>query len=69
MKEYHYLHDQFNIGELKKIPINELPLLCSEIRTKIIEVMKQNGGHLASNLGSVELTVALHYVFDSPADK
>lgn len=56
-------------ADLKRIPKNELPNLCTEIREKIIDVMKKNGGHLASNLGAVELTVAIHYVFDSPRDK
>lgn len=52
------------IEDLKKLKINELPELCADIREKLIEVIPQTGGHLASNLGVVELTVALHYVFD-----
>ncbi len=47
----------------------ELKLLAAEIRAQIVSVMEANGGHLSSNLGSVELTLALHYVFDSPLDK
>ncbi len=47
----------------------ELKALCEEIRQKIITTVMSNGGHLASNLGIVELTVALHYVFDFPRDK
>ncbi len=58
-----------SIEDLKKIPIHRLPELAEEIRGKIIETVKENGGHLASNLGVVELTIALHYVFSSPADK
>lgn len=54
---------------VKKIPLNSLKLLSVEIRRKIIDVMATNGGHLASNLGVVELTIALHRVFDSPNDK
>ncbi len=54
--------------DLKKIPKKELPELCAEIREKIIDVMSKNGGHLASNLGVVELTAILHYVFNSPED-
>ncbi|MBO7214121.1 MAG: 1-deoxy-D-xylulose-5-phosphate synthase [Clostridia bacterium] len=54
---------------LKQLNINELNCLCEEIREKIITVACQNGGHLSSNLGSVELTVAIHYVFDIPMDK
>lgn len=55
--------------DLKKIPVHKLPELADEIRKKIIETVKENGGHLASNLGVVELTIALHYVFSSPSDK
>lgn len=54
--------------DLKKIPQNQLSILAKEIREKIIEVVGQNGGHLASNLGIVELTIALHRVFNSPSD-
>jgi len=54
--------------DLKKIPEEKLPVLATEIRHKIIEVVGKNGGHLASNLGAVELTIALHRVFDSPSD-
>ncbi len=55
--------------DLKKLNINELNELAEDIRKEIISVTLQNGGHLASNLGTVELTVALHYVFDMPTDK
>jgi len=55
--------------DLKKVPPDELPALADEIRSLIIDVVSKNGGHLASNLGVVELTLALHYVFDSPRDK
>lgn len=55
--------------DLKKLPIQKLPALAEEIRNRIIEVMSKNGGHLASNLGSVEITLALHRVFNSPDDK
>ncbi len=56
-------------GDLKKLPVEELPALAGEIRDYIIEVLSHRGGHLASSLGSVELTLALHYVFDSPRDR
>jgi 1-deoxy-D-xylulose-5-phosphate synthase len=56
-------------GDLKKISLELLPQLAEEIRERIIGVVSKNGGHLASNLGAVELTIALHYVFDSPKDK
>jgi 1-deoxy-D-xylulose-5-phosphate synthase len=56
-------------GDLKKIPIGRLGELAQEIRDQIISVVSKNGGHLASNLGAVELTLSLHRVFDSPKDK
>lgn len=55
--------------DLKKFSLNQLTELAAEIRERIIEVLSVNGGHLASNLGAVELTLALHKVFDSPDDK
>ena len=55
--------------DLKKLSVAELALLASEIRTLIIKTVSKNGGHLAPNLGVVELTLALHFVFDSPYDK
>jgi 1-deoxy-D-xylulose-5-phosphate synthase len=55
--------------DLKKLPVERLPALADEIRSLIIDVISRNGGHLASNLGVVELTLALHYVFDSSRDK
>lgn len=54
--------------DLKKLPEAQLEELCSEVREKIIETVAKNGGHLASNLGAVELTVALHLAFSSPKD-
>lgn len=62
--------DQINSpADLKKIPIENLKELAEEIREKIITVVSKNGGHLAPSLGVVELTLALHCVFDSPKDK
>ncbi len=55
--------------DLKTLSIEELTKLASEIRELIISVMETNGGHLSSNLGSIELIIALHYVFNSPLDK
>ncbi len=55
--------------DLKKLQVEELSSLAGEIRKYIIEVISRRGGHLASSLGSVELTLALHYVFDSPRDR
>lgn len=56
-------------SDLKKLDEKQLPLLASEVREKIISTVSENGGHLASNLGVVELTIALHRVFNSPNDK
>ena len=58
-----------NPSDLKKISPSQLPTLAEEIRDKIISVTSQVGGHLSSNLGVVELTLALHYTFDTPEDK
>jgi 1-deoxy-D-xylulose-5-phosphate synthase len=55
--------------DVKKLDPEELVKLCGEIREEIISAVSKNGGHLASNLGVVELTVALHHVFDLPKDK
>ena len=55
--------------DLKNLSFPELNSLAAEIRQRIIEVMAKNGGHLGSNLGAVELTLALHKVFNSPEDK
>ncbi|MDE6594579.1 MAG: 1-deoxy-D-xylulose-5-phosphate synthase, partial [Oscillospiraceae bacterium] len=55
--------------ELSSLTIPQCERLCGEIRRKIIGTVMKNGGHLSSNLGTVELTVALHRVFRSPADK
>jgi 1-deoxy-D-xylulose-5-phosphate synthase len=54
--------------DLKQIPRKELGAVAQEIRSRIIDVVSKNGGHLASSLGVVELTIALHYVFDLPKD-
>jgi len=55
--------------DLKNLKISQLKVLAEEIREVIIDTVAKNGGHLAPNLGVVELTLALHYVFDSPQDK
>ena len=56
-------------GFLKQLNIKELEALCDDIRKFIIENVSHTGGHLASNLGTVEAIVAMHYVFNSPKDK
>ena len=54
---------------MKRLKITELDCVARDIRERILSVVGENGGHLSSNLGAVELTVALHYVFDCPTDK
>ena len=56
-------------SDLKKLKPEQLPLLAEEIRQFLLETVSSTGGHLGSNLGTVELTIALHYCFDSPFDK
>ena len=56
-------------ADLKNLPRSRLPDLAREIRERIVGVVSKTGGHLASNLGVVELTIAIHYVFDIPTDK
>ncbi len=55
--------------DIKGLSIDKLEILASEMRKKIIEVTSKNGGHVAPSLGTIELTLALHYVFDAPVDK
>lgn len=55
--------------DLRKLPVEALPQLCRELREYVIDVVSKNGGHLGASLGVVELSVALHYVFDTPEDK
>src|ERR1700730_8577622 len=56
-------------GDLKKLSPEQVPLLAAEIRDLLIEVVSRTSGHLGPNLGVVELTIALHRVFDSPMDR
>ena len=64
-----YLKNIKSPADLKKLPEEDLPLLAGEIRQVLIDTVSHTGGHLASNLGAVELTLAIHRVFDSPKDK
>ncbi len=66
--EYKYLGRVNSPEDLKKLNENEIEELCAEIRDKIVSATEKNGGHLASNLGVVELSVAIHKVFDCPRD-
>src|SRR5213079_586267 len=56
-------------ADVKKLSLQQLPTLADEIRTEMINGLARNGGHLGPNLGVVELTIALHYVFNTPKDK
>lgn len=55
--------------DLRKMPLEQLPQVCEELRQDIVKELSVNPGHLASSLGVVELTVALHYVYDTPEDR
>ena len=68
-KDYEYLN-QINFPyDLKKIPESKLQNVADEVRKELIEAVSVTGGHLGASLGVVELTVALHYIFDTPKDK
>lgn len=67
--EYKFLTGINKPDDIKKLNIDELQNLSDEIRFKLIETVSENGGHLASNLGAVELTIAMHKVFNSPYDQ
>ena len=56
-------------SDLKKLKPEQLPALAAEVRAFLLETVSATGGHLGSNLGTVELSIALHYCFDSPNDK
>lgn len=58
-----------NPSDIKNLSLNELKILAQEIREKIIDTVSKNGGHLAPSLGTVELAIAIHYVYNSPKDK
>lgn len=66
---YNYLNKIDSPEDLRKLSVDELEILCSEIRHKLVTTVSETGGHLSPNLGTVELTVALHYVYDTPHDK
>jgi 1-deoxy-D-xylulose-5-phosphate synthase len=69
IKKYQYL-DKVNFPyDIKNLKISELKILAEEVREEMIDVVSVTGGHLGAGLGVVELTIALHYVFDTPNDK
>ncbi len=67
--EYKYLTHIDSPADLKQLPVSALPQVCAEVRDFIIRSCAKNPGHLASSLGAVEFTVALHYVMDTPHDR
>lgn len=68
-EKYSLLKDIKYPADLRKLSVDQLPELCSELREDIVKELSVNPGHLASSLGVVELTVALHYVYDTPFDR
>ena len=68
-KKFELLDKINSPADLRQLPIDELPKVCEELREDIIEEVAVNPGHFASSLGVVELTVALHYVFNTPEDR
>ena len=66
--EYKFLNKINSPDDLRKIDDKDIPLLAEEIRHFLVGAANQHGGHLASNLGIVEITLAIHKVFDSPRD-
>ena len=69
MNAYPILETIHSPADVKALDAAALPLLADDVRRKLLETVSKNGGHLASNLGAVELTIALHRVFDSPQDQ
>ena len=66
---HNYLDQIKNPADLKKMKVEDLPVLAEEIRDRIISTVSSNGGHLSSSLGVVEMSIALHYVFNAPQDR
>ena len=65
----HYLDTINTSADVRKLPESALPILATEVRTAILNRVSKTGGHLGPNLGIVEATIALHYVFDTPKDR
>ena len=68
-KKYKYLHDINFPSDIKKLSQSKLKLLADEVREEMIDAVSETGGHLGAGLGVVELTIALHYIFNTPNDK
>ena len=69
MPNYRLLNNINYPSDLKKLNLEELKELAVELRTELIDAVSETGGHLGAGLGVVELTIALHYIFDTPKDK
>jgi len=69
MQNYRLLNNINYPSDLKKLNLEELKELAIELRTELIDVVSETGGHLGAGLGVIELTIALHYIFDTPKDK
>ena len=69
MSKYNFLDNVNFPSDIKKFSNSDLKILSNEIREKMIEAVSKTGGHLGAGLGVVEISVALHYVFDTPKDK
>ena len=68
-EQFKYLQHINSPADLRKLSVDELPVVCDELRRDIINELADNPGHFASSLGLVEITVAMHYVFDTPYDR
>jgi 1-deoxy-D-xylulose-5-phosphate synthase len=68
-KDYEFLNQINFPSDLKKIPESKLQKVSDELREELIDVVSVTGGHLGASLGVVELSVALHYIFNTPNDK
>lgn len=68
-RTFKYLQNINSPADLRKLSVDELPMVCDELRRDIIKELSDNPGHFASSLGTVEITVAMHYVFNTPYDR
>ena len=69
MRKFKYLDKISSPKDLKKLNLNDLNKLADELRADLISSVSKTGGHLGAGLGVIELTIALHYIFDAPQDK
>ena len=68
MQNYKLLNNINYPSDLRKLNVEELKELAAELRTELIDVVSETGGHLGAGLGVIELTIALHYIFDTPKE-